>query len=74
MAQAIGSSLYEEVMIGPAPALGNAIRRAVGSRPYQTPFSRDRVWRRARDASSQVDPPNVTTSPVVWPRSAESPT
>ena len=94
-AQAIGTSLYEEVMIGPdgavinpafrtyripqmsdipttevyfadtsdhlgpfgaksmsespynpvAPALGNAIRRAVGVRPYETPFSRDRVWR-----------------------------
>ena len=95
VAQAIGSSLYEEVMIGDdggvinsvfrtyrmpqmadipatevyfaqtsdnlgpfgaksmsespynpvAPALGNAIRRAVGVRPHQTPFSRDRVWR-----------------------------
>ena len=95
VAQAIGSSLYEEVMIGAdgalltpvfrmyrvpqmadipptevyfadtfddlgpfgaksmsespynpvAPALGNAIRRAVGERPYETPFSRDRVWR-----------------------------
>jgi CO/xanthine dehydrogenase Mo-binding subunit/aerobic-type carbon monoxide dehydrogenase small subunit (CoxS/CutS family) len=96
VAQAIGSALYEEVMVGPdgslltqvfrfyrvpqmadipntevyfartsdalgpfgaksmsespfnpvAPALGNAIRRAVGVRPYETPFSRDRVWRR----------------------------
>ena len=95
VAQAIGSALYEEVMIGAdgtptttvfrvyrmpqmadigdtevyfaqtsddlgpfgaksmsespynpvAPALGNAIRRAVGVRPYETPFSRDRVWR-----------------------------
>ena len=95
VAQALGSSLYEEVMIGPdgtvatpvfrtyrvptmadvpitevyfadtsdvlgpfgaksmsespynpvAAALGNAIRRAVGVRPYQTPFSRDRIWR-----------------------------
>ncbi|HEY5841200.1 MAG TPA: molybdopterin cofactor-binding domain-containing protein [Mycobacterium sp.] len=99
VAQAIGTSLYEEVMIGPdgdvanpvfrtyrvpqmadipttevyfastsddlgpfgaksmsespynpvAPALGNAIRRAVGTRPYQTPFSRDRVWRMLRE-------------------------
>ena len=122
VAQAIGSSLYEEVMIGPdgavinpvfrtyrvpqmadipttevyfadtsddlgpfgaksmsespynpvAPALGNAIRRAVGRRPYETPFSRDRVWRMVRDNSSRFDPPNVTTSPAVWPRSAES--
>ena len=103
-AQAIGSSLYEEVMIGPdgtvlnpvfrtyripqmsdipitevyfaqthdhlgpfgaksmsespynpvAPALGNAIRRAVGRRPYQTPFSRDRVWRML--AAPETDP------------------
>ena len=94
VAQGIGSSLYEEVMVGDgrianpvfrtyrvpqmadipvtevyfadtsdelgpfgaksmsespynpvAPALGNAIRRAVGVRPYETPFSRDRVWR-----------------------------
>jgi putative selenate reductase molybdopterin-binding subunit len=94
-AQAIGTSLYEEVMIAPygavinpvfrtyripqmsdipttevyfaetsdhlgpfgaksmsespynpvAPALGNAIRRAVGVRPMETPFSRDTVWR-----------------------------
>jgi putative selenate reductase molybdopterin-binding subunit len=28
-----------------APALGNAIRRAVGVRPFETPFSRDRMWR-----------------------------
>ena len=95
VAQAIGSALYEEVMIGDdgavitpafrvyrmpqmadipdtevyfadthddlgpfgaksmsespynpvAAALGNAIRRAVGVRPMQTPFSRDRIWR-----------------------------
>ena len=101
VAQAIGSSLYEEVMIGPdgavsnpvfrtyrvpqmadipatevyfadtrddlgpfgaksmsespynpvAPALGNAIRRAVGVRPFQTPFSRDRVWRMLGDTA-----------------------
>jgi putative selenate reductase molybdopterin-binding subunit len=28
-----------------AAAMGNAIRRAVGRRPYATPFSRDRIWR-----------------------------
>ena len=33
-----------------AAALGNAIRRAVGARPYQTPFSRDRIWRLLADA------------------------
>ena len=105
VAQAIGSSLYEEVLIAPdgavsnpvfrtyrvpqmadipitevyfastsddlgpfgaksmsespynpvAPALGNAIRRAVGSRPFETPFSRDRIWRMVRDSSPQTD-------------------
>ncbi|MCW2530311.1 MAG: aldehyde oxidase and xanthine dehydrogenase molybdopterin binding, partial [Pseudonocardiales bacterium] len=102
VAQAIGSSLYEEVMtdadgglitqvfrtyripqmadipttevyfadtsddLGPfgaksmsespynpvAAALGNAIRRAVGVRPYETPFSRDRVWRMLAQAEA----------------------
>ncbi|MYR06176.1 molybdopterin-dependent oxidoreductase [Gordonia sp. SID5947] len=94
VAQAIGSSLYEEIMLdrgvpltpvfrtyrvpqmgdipttevcfaetsddlGPfgaksmsespynpvAPALANAIRRAIGVRPHELPMSRDRVWR-----------------------------
>jgi putative selenate reductase molybdopterin-binding subunit len=95
VAQAIGTSLYEEVLIGadgrvlnpvfrtyrmpqmadipvtevhfaqtsdalgpfgaksmsespynPVPAaMGNAIRRAIGVRPHETPFSRDRIWR-----------------------------
>ena len=97
VAQAIGSSLYEEVMVqdgrvvspvfrtyrmpqfedvpeteiyfadtsdwlGPygaksmsespynpvAPAIGNAIARALGSRPFEQPFSRGRVWRLAQ--------------------------
>lgn len=35
-----------ESPFNPVPAaLGNAIRDAVGVRPYETPFSRDRVWR-----------------------------
>jgi putative selenate reductase molybdopterin-binding subunit len=104
VAQAIGSSLYEEVMVGGdgalvtqvfrsyripqmadvpttevyfaettddlgpfgaksmsespynpvAPALGNAIRRAVGVRPYETPFSRDRVWRMLSTAGASA--------------------
>ncbi len=104
MAQAIGSALYEEVLLGPngavlnpafrtyrvpqfadipdtevyfahthdnlgpfgaksmsespynpvAAALGNAIRRATGVRPYETPFSKDRVWRMLRAA--ELDP------------------
>ncbi len=28
-----------------APALANAIRRALDDRPYETPMSRDRIWR-----------------------------
>ena len=40
-AKSMSESPYNPV----APALGNAIRRAVGVRPYETPFSRDRVWR-----------------------------
>jgi putative selenate reductase molybdopterin-binding subunit len=44
-AKAMSESPYNPV----APALGNAIRRAVGARPYETPFSRDRVWRMLSD-------------------------
>lgn len=40
-AKSMSESPYNSV---PA-AVGNAIRRAVGARPYETPFSRDRVWR-----------------------------
>ncbi|WHU50014.1 molybdopterin-dependent oxidoreductase [Gordonia sp. L191] len=31
-----------------AAALANAIRRAIGARPYETPMSRDRIWRLGR--------------------------
>ncbi len=31
-----------------APAIGNAIARALGVRPFEQPFSRDRVWRLAQ--------------------------
>lgn len=31
-----------------AAALANAIRRAIGTRPYETPMSRDRIWRLGR--------------------------
>ncbi len=40
-AKSMSESPYNPV----AAALGNAITRAVGSRCYETPFSRDRVWR-----------------------------
>jgi len=45
-AKSMSESPYNPV----APALGNAIRRAVGVRPYDLPFSKDRVWRLLRDA------------------------
>ncbi|GAA4827245.1 hypothetical protein [Saccharopolyspora rosea] len=41
-----GAKSMSESPFNPVPAaLGNAIRRAVGVRPYETPFSRDRIWR-----------------------------
>ena len=43
-AKSMSESPYNPV----AAALGNAIARAVGTRPYETPFSRDRVWRMLR--------------------------
>jgi CO/xanthine dehydrogenase Mo-binding subunit len=42
-AKSMSESPYNPV----APAIGNAIRRALGARPYEQPFSRDRVWRLA---------------------------
>ena len=45
-AKSMSESPYNPV----APALANAIRRAVGARPYELPMSRDRVWRLASDA------------------------
>jgi putative selenate reductase molybdopterin-binding subunit len=43
-AKSMSESPYNPV----APAIGNAIARALGSRPYEQPFSRDRVWRLAQ--------------------------
>ena len=40
-AKSMSESPYNPV----APALANAIRRAIGQRPYELPMSRDRVWR-----------------------------
>ena len=40
-AKSMSESPYNPV----APALANAIRRAIGERPYKLPMSRDRVWR-----------------------------
>ncbi|MBD0863795.1 molybdopterin-dependent oxidoreductase [Gordonia sp. zg691] len=40
-AKSMSESPYNPV----APALANAIRRALDVRPYETPMSRDRIWR-----------------------------
>ncbi|WP_439032393.1 molybdopterin-dependent oxidoreductase [Gordonia terrae] len=48
-AKSMSESPYNPV----APALANAIRRAIGERPYETPMSRDRLWRLCR---SHADP------------------
>lgn len=42
-AKSMSESPYNPV----APAIGNAIARALGARPYEQPFRRDRVWRLA---------------------------
>ncbi|GAA1977837.1 molybdopterin-dependent oxidoreductase [Microbacterium pumilum] len=46
-AKSMSESPYNPV----APAIGNAISRAIGTRVFEQPFSRDRVWRAVRDAS-----------------------
>ncbi|MFH8251687.1 molybdopterin-dependent oxidoreductase [Microbacterium sp. B2969] len=43
-AKSMSESPYNPV----APAIGNAISRALGTRVYEQPFSRDRVWRAAQ--------------------------
>jgi CO/xanthine dehydrogenase Mo-binding subunit/aerobic-type carbon monoxide dehydrogenase small subunit (CoxS/CutS family) len=43
-AKSMSESPYNPV----APAIGNAIARALGSRPYVQPFTRQRVWRLAQ--------------------------
>jgi putative selenate reductase molybdopterin-binding subunit len=41
-----GAKSMSESPYNPVPAaLANAVRRAIGVRPYETPVSRDRVWR-----------------------------
>jgi CO/xanthine dehydrogenase Mo-binding subunit len=34
-------------VVSVAPAIGNAISRALGTRVFEQPFSRDRIWRAA---------------------------
>ncbi len=50
-AKSMSESPYNPV----APAIGNAIARALGIRPFEQPFSRDRVWRLVRDAAEHLD-------------------
>jgi CO/xanthine dehydrogenase Mo-binding subunit len=46
-AKSMSESPYNPV----APALANAIRRAIGVRPFELPMSRDRVWRLAQEGT-----------------------
>jgi putative selenate reductase molybdopterin-binding subunit len=57
----LGAKSMSEAPYNPvAPALANAIRDALGVRPFELPMSRDRLWRLAkRAASAEV----VTESP-----------
>ncbi|MET0828823.1 MAG: molybdopterin cofactor-binding domain-containing protein, partial [Microbacterium sp.] len=48
-AKSMSESPYNPV----APAIGNAIARALGTRPYEQPFSRDRVWALANDSRAR---------------------
>ena len=50
-AKSMSESPYNPV----APAIGNAIARALGARPYEQPFSRDRVWRLLHDEPHPPD-------------------
>lgn len=45
-AKSMSESPYNPV----APAIGNAISRALGARVFEQPFSRDRVWRIAQES------------------------
>ncbi|MGC4962153.1 molybdopterin-dependent oxidoreductase [Gordonia sp. DT101] len=47
-AKSMSESPYNPV----APALANAIRRAIGVRPHELPMSRDRVWRMVQQVCS----------------------
>jgi putative selenate reductase molybdopterin-binding subunit len=57
-AKSMSESPYNPV----APAVGNAIARALGARGYEQPFSRDRVWRLAQGLSPQHPPVEFATN------------
>ncbi|AYF78454.1 aldehyde oxidase [Nocardia yunnanensis] len=51
-----GAKSMSESPYNPVPAaLGNAIRRAIGIRPCETPFSRDRIWRLVNEPETVPD-------------------
>jgi xanthine dehydrogenase, molybdenum binding subunit apoprotein (EC 1.17.1.4) len=54
-AKSMSESPYNPV----AAAIGNAIARALGHRPFRQPFTRERVWRLAQGIE---DPASVTSS------------
>lgn len=49
-AKSMSESPYNPV----APAIANAVRRALGARPYEMPMSRDRVWRLAAGVAANA--------------------
>ena len=51
-AKSMSESPYNPV----APAIGNAISRALGTRVYEQPFSRDRVWRALQEGFGMPRP------------------
>ena len=52
-AKSMSESPYNPV----APAIGNAIARALGRRPFHQPFTRQRVWRLAQHPDQSPTPP-----------------
>ncbi|MFT3662748.1 MAG: molybdopterin-dependent oxidoreductase [Gordonia sp. (in: high G+C Gram-positive bacteria)] len=70
-AKSMSESPYNPV----APALANAITRALGTRPYELPMSRDRIWRLARTLRGTGTPPDPTAppDPTVTPDPAHPP-
>ncbi len=51
-----GAKSMSEAPYNPvAPALANAVRDALGVRPYELPMSRDRLWRLAQTISPSTE-------------------
>lgn len=58
-AKSMSESPYNPV----APAIGNAIARALGSRPFHQPFTRQRVWRVAQSRGDRHPGPTQARVP-----------